>query len=87
MAQKSDNLQTMNEVDRVRKELHASICREWEETAPDAVREGTAPTRVIAVIASRHGMTSQGVERILRSEGYYDGAKKYKQTVNEGAEQ
>ena len=79
----SDNRQTVNEVERVRKETHASICREWQETAPSAVREGTAPTRVIAVIAARHGMTSQGVENVLRNAGLYDGAKKYKETVKE----
>ena len=73
----------MNEVERIRKETHAAICKEWEDTAPQAVKDGVPPTRILAAIAARRGMTSQGVENVLRNAGLYDGARKYKETVSQ----
>lgn len=71
----------MNEVDRLRKETHAAICQEWEANAPTEVRKGVPPSRIMAVIAARYGMTAQGVESVLRKGGVYDGAKSYKESV------
>ena len=71
----------VNEVERLRKETHASICREWEESAPDAVRDGVPPTRIFTAIAARHGMTAYGVEKVVRAAGLYDGAKSFREKV------
>ena len=73
----------INEVERARAERTSSIVTEWGEEAPEAVRSGTPPSRVIADIAARHGMTAQGVELILRREGVYHGAKEFKEEVNQ----
>lgn len=70
-----------NEIERLRQERNASICRDWEIEAPAAVRGGAAPSRVMAVLASRYNMTAQGVENVLRLAGLYDGARKYKESV------
>lgn len=71
----------MNEVERIRKERDESICREWEETAPAAVRDGVPPSRILASIAAKRGMTAQGVEVVLRRAGIYEGAREFKKEV------
>ena len=78
----NNEVKYVSDVDRVRKETHASICREWEESAPGAVREGVPPHRIFAAIASRHGMTAYGVEKVLRTAGLYEGASEYKKRVS-----
>lgn len=75
-----------NEIERLRQERNASICRDWEIEAPAAVRGGAAPSRVMAVLASRYNMTAQGVENVLRLAGLYDGARKYKESVTTKSE-
>lgn len=81
MTMEKNEVRYVNEVERIRKETHASICREWEESAPGAVRDGVPPTRIFAAIAARHGMTAFGVEKVLRAAGLYDGAKNFKKSV------
>ena len=71
----------VNEVEVSREKRNASICKEWEESAPGAVRDGVPPTRIFAAIAARHGMTAFGVEKVLRAAGLYDGAKNFKKSV------
>lgn len=73
----------MNEVDRLRKETHAAICKRWEAIAPEEVRKGVPPTRIIAILAASYGMTAQGVEKVLRKGGVYEGSSKYKESVLE----
>ena len=75
------NKPTICDVERLRQEAHAAICKEWENTAPASVQAGTPPTRVLSSIASKFGMTAQGVEAILRRAGLYKGAKEYKKTI------
>ena len=81
MTMEKNEVRYVNEVERIRKETHASICREWEESAPGAVRDGVPPTRIFAAIAARHGMTAFGVEKVLRAAGLSDGAKNFKRSV------
>lgn len=73
----------MNEVDRLRKETHAAICKRWEAIAPDEVRKGVPPSRIIAALAARYGMTAQGVETVLRRGCVYEGAKKFKEELGQ----
>ncbi len=78
--------ESIKDIERLRQERNASICRDWEREAPAAVRGGAAPSRVMAVLASRYNMTAQGVENVLRLAGLYDGARKYKESVTEKSE-
>ena len=78
--------ESIKDIERLRQERNASICSDWEREAPAAVRGGAAPSRVMAVLASRYNMTAQGVESVLRLAGLYDGARKYKESVTEKSE-
>ena len=83
MTNMNESNTNMNEVERLRKETHAAICQEWEANAPAEVRKGVPPSRIIAALAARYGMTAQGVETVLRRGGVYEGAKKFKEELGQ----
>jgi hypothetical protein len=72
-------------IEQIRKKMHAEICREWQETAADEVRNGTPPSRILTRIAAAYGMTTQGVVKILTTAGVYAGAREFRKTVLEEA--
>ena len=76
-----------NDVQLARKRMHEEICREWQQSARDAVRNGIPCSRILTVIGQRHGMSMQNVDKILRRAGIYQGAKKFRQSVIEEGEQ
>ena len=63
------------EIQEMRMRFRLQICNEWSEQIADAVRDGIAPTRLMATIAQRHETTYQNVLKILKNAGLYSGAK------------
>lgn len=76
-----------NDVQKARKRLHDEVCREWQETARDAVMSGISCSRVLTTIGMRHGMSMQNVDKILRKAGLYKGAKQFRKAIMEETEQ
>ncbi len=70
-----------NDVNLARRQMHQEICREWQQTAPDAVKSGIPPCRILTAIGMKHGMSMQNVDKILRKAGLYNGAKEYKKQI------
>lgn len=71
----------MQTIDEFRKARNADICRDFR----DNCRRGySLVSKVFAQLAIQYGMTAQGIEKIVRQAGLYNGKpgrKKVKRTI------
>jgi hypothetical protein len=68
-------------IQRIREERNADICRDFKGYYHEGV---SLVSRIFAQLASKYGMTAQGVEKVVRLSGLYNGKpgrKKVKRTT------
>nr|WP_308571049.1 hypothetical protein [uncultured Prevotella sp.] len=64
----------LTEIERKRADERKRICKEYQELAPEMIKAGCKPWRVIRKLAKKHHKTTGGIAWILRKERVYQGA-------------